>query len=790
MWPLLTDLRFALRMFAKNPGTTAVAVLSLALAIGPNSALFSVVDHFFLRPRPVQGMSRLYSVRARTRQGAENLSYPDYLDYRAGASGVADVIAENRAGAMLSTGGRIELLPIVMVSENYFKVLGVRAWKGRMLNEGDTRTNDIPPVLVSYALWQRKFGADPDLVGKTILLNSRAFAVVGIAPRGFRGPQFQLIPMDAWIPLSNASSLGRGRGESLTRREDHYFDVMAQLREGVTRPQAETVFAAIAARLAQQYPATNNGKTSLMFPLQETGRTVFGLIVLSLVGLVLLIACANIAGVFLAQGEARRREFAVRLAMGANRNRLMGQLIAESLLLSLLAACLGLLLSWWLIAAVPSIQTPLPFTLDFDLRVDGRVLAYTLLLALVTAVAAGIAPALRASRPDLVPALKGDVPPSRGRFRFRSALVIAQIALSQFLLAGAGLLVRSYLEMQQIRPGFDPQRNVLVASIASTQENAHSNLAQLLDALRAIPGVRRVTYCKTLPLSGSGEGTQKVLVPGTAEGSMEAGFNRAGPDYFGITGTRILRGHDFREGDPGDTAAVNEAMARRVWGSADAAMGQPLRFGDWDYQVRAVVETGKYRTLMEDPAPYAFLKARALEGTLLIETATTPSLLASSVRKVMAKVAPHFLILGLDTLREHMWLALFAPKAAAGLVGVIAMLGIFLAGVGLYGLVGHSVSRRAHEIGVRMAMGARPRDVLALILRSGLTLVAVGSSIGLVCAVVAARLVSSMLYQVSPLDPAGLLAGVAVVAAVALAAAHVPAHRATRVDPMTVLRSQ
>ena len=787
---MLADLRFALRMFARNPGTTAVAVLSLALAIGPNSALFSVIDHFFLRPSAVEGAAQLYNLMGRTSQHAEALSYPEYRDYIAGAGAIADLIAENRGGAILTAAGRSEMVPVAMVSENYFTVFRARAYRGRMIEESDARWSGAPPIVLSYAFWQRRFGGDPDLVGKSVLLNGTAFSVAGVAPRGFRGPQFQLMPMDAWIPASTVPLLGRGMTDLLSRREAHYFNVMARLHPGIPRARAEVAFATVAAQLARQYPATNRDKTSLLLPSEDAGRTLFALVVLSLVGLVLLIACANIAGVLLAQGEARRREFAVRLALGAGRGRLVRQWIAESLLLATTAAVLGVTLSGWLLSAISSLQTPLPFALDFDFHVDGRVLGYTALLALVTAIAAGMAPALQASRPDLVPALKGDSGGSRGRFRFRSALVVMQIALSQFLLAGAGLLLRSYLEMQQIRPGFDPDRNVLVATVTPSRSDARVDPAQVLENLRAIPGVRRVTSSRNLPLSGMGDGSQKVLAPGAPEGGLDVGSNRVGADYFGLTGTRILRGRDFRESDPGDAAAVNEAMARRIWGSADAAIGKPFRIGETTYRVASVVETGKYRLLTEDPLPFVFLKARSLEGTLLIETATAPAHFAPSVRKLLVKVAPDLLILGVDTLREHMWLALFAPKAAAGLVGTVALLGIFLAGVGLYGLVGHSVNRRAHEIGVRMAMGARPRDVLALVLRGGLGLVAIGASIGVACAVLAARVVSAFLFHVSPFDPAGLLGGVAVVAAVALLAAHIPAHRATRVDPMTVLRSE
>ena len=802
MSELLNDFRFAARMFAKSPGTTAVAVLSLALAIGPNAALFSVIDHLLFKPYPIEGISRMYRFSTRTDSGYETPSYPDLLDYRAGTRDMADWIAADRELALLSLDGRREPTPISYVTENYFSVLGVRPAAGRILRESDDRFDGPPPVMLSDSLWQRKFGGAADIIGKTILLNSGTFSVAGIAPRGFRGPGLQVVPSDIWIPIGAADVCAPGMRAALMRRGYIRPDSTVRLREGVSKTAAEAAFTAITGQLARQYPLVVKGKTAILSPMQDRVMDVLGLMALSLVSLVLFVACANLAGVFLAQGEARRREFAVRQALGARRARLVRQLLAESLLLSLVGAGVGLLFSLWLMAALPAIAPTLPVSVSFGIEtgVDGRVLAYTLLLSLATALAAGMAPALRASRPDLVPALKGDAPGGRSRLRLRGVLVVAQIAVCQFLLAGAALLTRSYFEMQQIRPGFDPSRKLLMATLIPSEHAPSLDYGQLAEKMAAVPGVRRVTYAKTVPLSGIGGGSrQDVMVPGLTPESIPVGWNAVGPGYFAVTGAHLLRGRDFEKHDARGAAIVNETMARSIWGSADAAPGKYFRrttaglTGGLDCQVIGVVEDGKYNSLLEAPAPYMFLAASGAGGgdaTLLIETAGDPAAMAPEIRKALLAAEPGSTVAGLITMREQMRLAMWAPQTAAGVIGAIAALGIFLAGVGLYGLVSHSVNRRVHEIGVRMALGARPVDVVRLVLRQSLALVAVGITIGLAAAFAAARLVSALLYRVSPADPAALAAGVAVVIVVTLAAAHLPTRRAMAVDPMTALRNE
>jgi predicted permease len=789
---LWKDLRYALRMFAKNPGTTAVAVLSLTLAIGPNATIFTVVDRIFLRPLMVQGISQIFFLqpKADSANRAERPSYPDFLDYQARGRTVGDFTASHGGGVMLQVNGANELVFLNMVSGNYFPVMGMRAALGRMLVAGDARFQGPPPVVLSYSLWQRKFGGAAGIVGQTVMLQFHPCYVVGVAPRDFLEPNEGLVPNDAWAPMSAAPILLRASRESWIQRGKSTVQITVRLRPGVNPQQAETTLSAVAAQLSREYPATNRAKAVSLLPAADKDKTVAGAIILSLVSLVLLIACANVAGIRLAQGEARRREFTMRLALGAGRGRLLRQLLAESLLLALVAAGFGLLLARGLIQAIPAALPSLPVTLDLDLRVDARMLAYLLALALVTTLATGLWPALRVSRPDLAAVLKGETPSTRSRSWFRGGLVIAQIACSQFLLVLTGLLVGSYLQVQHIRPGFDMGRHLLFANLLPAAENPKANAyEEMLGRLRGLPGVRRVTSAANLPLSGSGGAPQQVSIPGITDEPVGIGANRVGPEYFTAMGTAILRGREFTALDSAGVAIVNERMARSYWGDAGRAIGQFIRVDGRDREIVGVVETGKYRTLLEPPTPFFFLPTHGA-GILVIETAGDPAAMADSVRTAFRGPVTGVALNSLVTMRQQMGVAFFLWRAAASLLGLFATLGIFLAGAGLYGVVSYGVTHRSHEIGVRMAMGARPADVLGVVLRQGLSMVSIGAAGGTAAAVAVARVASALLYRVSPADPLALAEAALAVAAVTFLAIQVPARRAIRTDPMTVLRSE
>lgn len=787
---LWKDLRYALRMFAKNPGATAVAGLSLALAIGPNAALFTVVDRMFLRPVTVQGSSEIFFLYPKDDSAArsESPSYPDFLDYQARGRGVADFIASSGRGVTVNVNGANQLVFVELVSDNYFRVLGVPAALGRMLVESDAHFEGSPPLVLTYSLWQRKFGGASDIVGKTIMLQFQPFHVVGVAPRDFLPPSQHLVGSDAWTPMNAATLLG-GR-EAMTQRGKGIVDITLRLRSGVSRQQAQTTLSAIAAQLHREYPSTNRAKAVSLSPAADKGKAVAGAIILSLVSLVLLIACANVAGIRLAQGEARRREFAMRRALGAGRGRMLRQLLAESLLLALAAAGLGLLLARVMIQAIPAALPSLPATLDLGLRVDARMLGYLLALAMVTTLATGLFPALRVSRPDLTAVLKCEAPSARSRSWFRGGLIVAQIACAQFLLVLAGLLVGSYLQVQHIRPGFDTRRHLLFATVMPATEHPGANFYEdMLGRLRAIPGVRRVTSVGDPPLSGSGGGPQQVSIPGVTEEPVSVGAYWVGPEYFTAMGTAILRGREFTPLDSTAVVIVNDQMAHGFWGDAGRAIGQFIRVDGRDRQVVGVVETGKYHTLLEQPTPIFFLPTHG-GGTVLIETEGDPAAMVGSVRKAFRDSVAGVTLNSLVTMRQQMGVAFFLWRAAAALLGIFATLGIFLAGVGLYGVVSHGVTCRSHEIGVRMAMGARPADVLRVVLRQGLSMVLIGAAVGTAVAVAVARVVSVLLYRLSPADPLALTESALAVAVVTFIAIQVPARRAIRTDPMTVLRSE
>jgi len=787
------DLRFALRMFAKNPGTTAVAMLSLALAIGPNAALFSVVDRLLLRPPPVPGGSEIFRLDTFSETGiGAGASYPDYLDYQAAVGPAAQIIGHGSHLAMVTTPAGPKFVPEDSVTENYFHVLGAKPAAGRTLVESDHQFSGAPPMMMSYSLWQREFGGDPSIVGRPVTVNGMELVLVGIAPRGFRTPGITPLPVDIWLPVSFVSYRSQGRNDFLMRRDNREFKLWARLPDPRQKPRVEAILSSVAARLARDFPRIDAPQRAVLTPseaLESGGRTISAFL-LTLVGLVLLIACANIAGVLLAQGEGRRREFAVRLAVGAGRGRLVRQLLTESLLLSLVGAAGGLLMAMWLLVGLPKILPPLPFSLGFDVRLDGRVLAYALLLSCAAALACSLAPALRMSRTSLAPSLQGAATGGRAHFWFRSGLLVGQIAVCQFLLAGAFLLTRSYIQLEHLRPGFDTDRKLLLATVVDMKERTTADYRSIADALQSLPGVGQAAWGRKLPLGLSGGESQAVTLPGSAAQPVAIPYNTVSPNFFAVMGTRFLYGGPARASGE---AAINEQMARRFWGSAGAAMGRFFRAGDRELQVAGVVENGKYFYLLENDSPYLFLPAPASaggEGALAIEIHNRPEAAAAAVRNTLRTVAPDINTLSLTTMDQHMRLARLPQEAGAGSMGALGLTGVFLAGVGLYGLMAFRVRRRAHEIAVRMALGARPAGVLALVLRESLTLVALGAAIGLALAIAAAHVLSVLLYQVGAADPLALAAAAGSVAAVAALAAFRPARRAIRIDPMATLRAE
>jgi predicted permease len=798
------DLRFATRTLAKSRGFLAVAVFCLALGIGANSTMFSLVDGFWMRPLPVRDPGSLVYLSTNTpREGMDGLSYAEFLDYRKQATSFAGLIATERRGPTLSGEGYAESTMSNVVSENYFTVLGVGAQLGRVFTEADAGSGQRVAVM-SYNLWQRRFGGDPNIVGRTLRL-SGSYQVIGVAPKGFRGTELWQ-DSDFWIPISSWDPSGAEQAS----REYRSQDVMGRLRAGVTMDRARGEVAAIAGRLEQAYPKYNRGCRGVLLTAREylnQRMRVIPYLLLGIVGLVLLIACANLANLLLARAGSRTHEIAVRLAMGARRGRLVQQLMAENALICALGTGAGLLLARWLIAVLPSVIIP-PAAgayIHLDLRLDHRVLAFTLLMSVVTVFLFGLAPALRASRPDLMTAIRGgsaDAGGGRRRVHVRSLLVVAQVALSMMLLTGAGLLIRTFVYSLNLDLGF-ARRDLLVANIASPYDGrrSHEFYRQVLERVRAMPGMGDATLALRAPLSGSGGGlAQGIRIAGRPAAPGEAAprvkYTAIDWNYFHALGIRLLRGrvfdaHDAPESQP--VLVVNETMARRFWPGEDP-IGKTVRLDNEPGRERTivgVVNDARVNNVMEEPEPYFYLpfeQTRFENVYLIAATRTDPLRLAKPLRAEVAAVDKRAPVLEVTSMKLLVRSALFEQQVAATVVGALGGMGLLLAAVGLYGLISQSVTERTREIGIRMALGAQRANAMTMVLRQGVGLVLIGAVIGLAGSIFAMGLLKELIYGVSVHDPATFAAVVALLLLVAALASLLPARRATRIEPTEALR--
>ncbi len=810
MSTVLQDLRFGLRLLVKNPGFTAVVVLTLALGIGANSTVFSIVDQLFLRPWPVKDPGRLGVVLTnRPKEPDDHLSsYPDYLDIRNEVSAFSDVVAYGWRGGSISGEGRGEFVAVQVVSQNYFAALGVKTAVGRAFSpQPDQASAEGHSVVVSYALWQRYFGGDPSLSGKTTLLDGKEFSVIGVTPQEFHGLS-QGSFSGIWVTTEGWDTMVPGEKASYAERDDRWFDLAGRLRPGAQLPEARAQLQTLAKRLALAFPASNKDVNFPVYPpskVRHQGITL-GYYLMGMVGLVLLISCANVANLLLAQTEGRQREIAMRLALGAGRRRLFGQLLTEGLLLALAGGGLGVLVASWLMKFVPTIVS-LPFTTDLTL--DSRVLLFSVAVSLLTAVIFGLAPGLRASKCDLVRVLKGDDPHwgrAAGRLPLRSLLVCGEIGLCVVLLVGSGLLLRSLLYSQQINPGFDPKKNVLMLTVAPptlygySQSQAAALYPALAEHVESVPGVVRASYARRppLPLGGmEGGETHAVIIPGVepppGTDYFKIRYNIVAPKFFQTIGAHIIKGREFNALDtPSNVPVVivNSAMARRFWPGQDP-VGRSIQIGKKNYQIVGMVEAGRYVNLHETAQPYLFLPFTqnfSFECVLLVETASDPRAFIRTILKETAAVDKHLPIVSAVTFKDYMRSILDVERSMAALLASLSILGMFLAAVGLYATVAYLVNRRTHEIGIRMALGARRAEVLRLVLAQGMRLSAAGAAIGVVGAFAASHLMSSFLFGVRLTDPLCYVLSILVAIGVTLLACYLPARRATKVDPMVALR--
>jgi len=815
---LWLDIRYGLRRLFQTPGFTAVAVLTLALGIGANNAIFTVVNSVLLHPLDVDHPETLVSLYTHdTKQGGANseipgTSEPNFEDYRAQNTVLTGLAGVQGAGATLGSGGEPEPIFVQLVSGNYFDILGVPAMIGRTLTQEEDRVEAASPVSVlSYSLWQRRFAGDRSIVGKTIELNGQQFTVIGVMPPRFKGTAALGGP-GMWVPLAMHNQLLSGFVKE-NFRERRFMNTIAfgRLKPGVSFEQADAEIKTIGARLEKEYPIPNKSRTGHLMPLLQStlppnAREVMirgAAVLMTVVGMVLLIACANLANLLLARSMGRHREIAVRIALGASRGRLVTQLMMESMLLALLGGVASFAIAYWARALLIANRPPFLANANLQFSFDANVIAFTLGLAVVTSVLFGLAPALRASRPQLAVELKerGAIEGGARGFSLRNALVVTEITLSLIALIGAGIFVLSLRNAQKTDIGVDVDHVGMlsfdVGSQGYTEARAQQFYREVVDRAKGLPGVQAATVSDSVPLNGATIG-RSVFPEGQDQAPGRSGVlvtvGSIDTHYLDTLRIPLMTGRNFTETDnekAPHVAIVNQAFAHRFWQDQDPVNKRFKFFGEKEYTVVVgMVHDSKYGSVGEEPTPYVYVPM--VQGyqpgvSLFVRTAGSPDPVLRSLRNEVHSMDSHLAITNVQPLRQVLDDSLWAPRTAAALLGIFAALAIVLAMVGIYGVMSYSIRRRVREIGIRMALGARPADVLRLVIGEGMTLVAVGIALGVLAGFGLSRLVTSILYGAA----AGswlLFAGLsAVLAGIALLASYLPARRATRVDPMIAL---
>ncbi len=811
METFLQDVRFGLRALVRAPGLTAVAVLSLGIGIAANTTVFTWLRTLVTKPMPaVAGYDRLAWVHAKAPggSGAWSLSYPEFKDLRA-QSRTVDVAATGftELGMRLegaSTG--TERIWAVAASDNYFDVLRVPVVLGRGFQRGE-EDEAAQVAVLGYAFWRHRFHADSSIIGRSLVLNGRTFAVIGVAAPRFGGTIVGL-QMDMFVPVTTRSVLMGDGDEWRTNRGWRWLDGVARLRPGVTFAQARAEVDATGKAIARangqaDYPG------NLVRHMDEEGpsawfKPVFPAL-LGITAVVLLIACANVANLLLARAATRRREIAIRLAVGAGRMRLVRQLMTESLTLALMAGVLGMLLTLWGRDGLSAFVPAAPFPIALDYRVDGAVVAFALLVTVATALVFGLAPALQASRPELVPTLKDDVQGAfGGRHRLQSGLVVSQVSLSLVSLVCAGLFVRSLLNARLVDVGFrDPEHVLLVSTdlqLAGIRGDSAMGavMDQLLQRVRALPGVTAAGIGDQVPLGFGGGASSSVEIEGyqpKPNENMSVGRYAVTSGYFDAMRIPVTAGRAIQDGDERSGArnvVVNQAFVNKYWPGLDPIGRWVAQGGGQRARVVGVVRTGKYYQISEDPQPVVFQPAgrdRPLwHYTVHVRTAGDPNALVAPLRDAFRQTSADLPFLDVRTMAESMGAALFNQRIAAYMLTIFGVVAVLLSAMGLYGVMAYTVTQRTREIGVRVALGAGRRDVVRLVLGRAVRLAGLGLGIGLVVAFVAARLLRSLLYGVGAADPATFASIVMLLGAVAVLAGWLPARRAARVDPMIALR--
>ncbi len=820
METLTRDLRYAVRMLFKSPGFTLVALLTLALGIGANTSVFSLLNAALFRRVPAAQPDRLVWVAGTAADGRRfrDLSYPEYRAFREHTSVFAGLLAY--AGNWLALGSGAEPARVygLVVTANYFDLLGLRPAQGRgFLPDEDDPATAQPVVVISDRLWRRQFGRDPAIVGKSVTVNGRSFTVIGVGPEGFTGTELGA-PVEMWVPMGVQPLAMPTQPRQLTEDGAWWLRVVGRLKPGVAVAQADAAVRTIAARRAREDPRLLEHAAAVVTPISggldpANRREALPILVLLMLvpGLVLLIACANVANLLLSRAAARRREVGVRLALGATRGRLVRQLLTESMVLSLVGGAAGVLLSFWITDLVMALARA-PEELASAPVTDVRVLVFTLGLTVVTGMVFGLAPALGATRADLVPALKdetGTVSHANRRSRLTNAFVVAQVALSLVLLVVSGLFLRSLKKATDVDPGFDA-RHAAALSLdlglqGYTAERAGLFYRQLAERAAAIPGVRSVSLASVAPLSGTMWGTEVELegepaATGREARARSAYFSAIWPQFFRTLDIPLLAGRDFGAADvrgAPPVVIVNETFARRSWPGQNP-VGKRLKLWGDDEPFREVVgvaRDSKYDELTEDPRPFLYVPERQMTTvpqamTLLVRTAGDPASAVGPLRSLLHEMDADLPLFDVRTLERQILDRLDKERGASSLLGIFGALALVLASLGLYGVMAYAVAQRTREIGVRIALGAARRDVLGLFVREGLRLCLIGVAVGVVLAAGLTRIVARFLYGVTPTDLLTFIAVALLLTGVAALASYVPALRAARVDPMVALRAE
>jgi predicted permease len=816
-----SDLRFGLRMLRKNAGVTATVVLTLALGIGVNAAMFSLFNGWLLRPLPVPSPQQITVLASQQKEGSNgNFSYPDFLDFEREADSFSSLFGYAFGIGGLSADGDAREIGYISVTGNYFSALGVKPALGRLFLPGEgEKPGEELLVVLGYSFWQSKFGGDPHVIGKSVRVNGKQATVIGVTPREFHGTAF-LLDMDAFLPLS-ALSLITDSGNFWTVRDDRGLTVMGRLKQGTTLKQAQSSVDVIADRLATQYPAADKGVKVRVVPERfarpgafvATFVPVIASLFLGLAGLVLLLACTNVANMLLVRATARSRETAIRSALGASRARIIRQIVTESILMALLGSVAGILLgsaslalSGSLLHSVLTNRNNRGFSMDVSF--DWRVFVYATVSAILAGILVGLWPALRATRADVnVELQEGSrgARPSGGKSAVRSALTVAQLACSLVLLIAAGLFVRSLNSAAHMYLGFNPEQvlNAIMDphEIGYDQAQTKAFYEELVDEVRRIPGVQSTSLAFTVPM-GFPSKTTPVFVQGhpVAAGERPAviPYDCISPSYLETMQVPLVKGRQFTDADSEaapPVAIVNQAMAKHFWPNEDPIGKHFSMKGNTGpfVEVVGVAGDGQYFFISTAAQPYFYLPLAqnfVSYRFLQLRTSVPPQSIISSVEERIHKLAPDLPIDDMRTMQQLVQgiAGLFLFRLAATVAAVVGFLGLVLAIVGVYGVISYSVGQRTHELGIRMALGAGSNDILKLVSAQGLRLVGLGVAVGLLAACALSRAMKSLLVGVNAADPVTFVTVVAALILIALAACLVPASRATRVDPMVALR--